>query len=156
MDIHFLHATETGTAEFLCEDMLAAIEDGHSCEISSLMDVDATALDPAKFYVIVSATFGSGEVPNTGMDFYEVLQNDRPDLSEISFAVFGLGDTSFDDTYNQGSEKLMTEMLACKATMIGERGLFDASSPEMPEDVGVPWIEGIMAMLDGSELAKCA
>ncbi|MEM7058045.1 MAG: flavodoxin domain-containing protein [Pseudomonadota bacterium] len=149
MQIHFLHGTETGTAEFLCEDLQAAFGDAHDTQISSLEDVDVSALENGPLYVVVSATFGSGDVPGTGVDFYEALQKNKPDLSHIRFAVFGLGDTSFGDTYNQGSEKLMTEMLACKAEMVGERGLFDSSSPEMPEDIAIPWLTDLLTKIDG-------
>ncbi|MEM9060232.1 MAG: flavodoxin domain-containing protein [Pseudomonadota bacterium] len=148
MQVHFVYGTETSTAEFLCEDLSNALPDGCSGTVSSMETVDPTTLDSSTFYVLVSSTFGSGDVPGTAVDFYEKLQKQSPDLSHVRFAVFGLGDTTFGETYNQGSEKLMTQMLACKATMVGERGLFDSSSPDMPEDIAVPWLLGILETTD--------
>lgn len=145
MKLHFLYGTETGTSEFLCEDMQGALGSEWSSTISCMDDVDAAKLDKDTFYVLVTSTFGSGDLPGTALSFFDTLQTQKPDLSGIAFAIFGLGDGTFGDTYNQGSEKLMTEMMACKARMIGERGLFDASSPDMPEDIGVPWINAIVA-----------
>lgn len=147
MKLNFLHGTETGTTEFLCEDMETAVADRCTATVASMDDADPHALDADTVHVLVSATFGSGDVPGTAIGFYDTLQKDKPDLSHVRFAVFGLGDTTFRETYNQGSEKLMTAMLACGAKMIGERGLYDSSSADMPEDVGVPWIEGILETL---------
>ncbi|MEM9141137.1 MAG: flavodoxin domain-containing protein [Pseudomonadota bacterium] len=144
MQIHFLHGTETGTAEFLCEDLQSAIQSDAESEITSLDEIQPSALTNDKFYVFVTATFGSGDLPGTAQDFFDALERDKPDLSHVRFAIFGLGDTTFGETYNQGSEKLMTQLLACNAKMVGERGLFDASSSDMPEDVAIPWLKGVM------------
>jgi flavodoxin len=145
VQIHFLYGTETSTAEYLCDDLQDALPDGIESDISSMADVDPSELEAGPLYVIVQSTIGSGDVAGTGFVFYEKLQNDRPDLSNVRFAIFGLGDRTFSETYNHGSEKVMTEMLACKAGMVGERGLFDASAPEMPEDIALPWMETILA-----------
>ncbi len=102
-------------------------------------DVDPTSLDPDVLYVLVSATFGSGDLPGTAQVFFDTLEAQKPVLSDIRFAVFGLGDRTFAETFNHGSQRLMEQMLACDAKMIGERGLFDASAPDMPEDIALPW-----------------
>ncbi|MEM6661644.1 MAG: flavodoxin domain-containing protein [Pseudomonadota bacterium] len=146
MQLHFLYGTETGTAEFLCEDLQAAIGEEHTSAISSLDTVKPSDLNAETFYILVSSTYGSGDVPTTAIDFHEALINDRPNLENISFAMFGLGDETFGETYNQGSERLMAEMLACKAQMVGERGMFNAASSEMPEEVAIPWLEGVLAL----------
>lgn len=145
VQIHFLYGTETSTAEYLCDDLQDALPDGSQSEISSMSDVEPSALEAGTLYVIVQATIGSGDVAGTGFAFYEKLQTEKPDLGHVRFAIFGLGDRTFSDTFNHGSEKVMTEMLACGAGLVGERGLFDASAPEMPEDVALPWMEGILA-----------
>ncbi|MEM7268269.1 MAG: flavodoxin domain-containing protein [Pseudomonadota bacterium] len=147
MNIHFLHGTETGTAEFLCDDLKAEVPDEHTSAISSLTDTSPADLEAGTFYIVVSSTFGSGDVPDTAKSFYEALTEGKPDLSHVSFAIFGLGDMSFGETYNGGSEKLMAALTGCGARMVGERGLFDASTPDMPEDIAVPWMEGLLAEL---------
>ncbi|MEM1371313.1 MAG: flavodoxin domain-containing protein [Pseudomonadota bacterium] len=145
MQVKFYYATQTGNAETLCDDLKHALPDGTSGEIIDLGDADAANLEKDALHVFVSATTGAGEVPDHGVDFWEGLVDNKPDLSHVRFAVFGLGDTSFDDTYNGGSQKLMEALLACKAKQVGERGLHDASSGEMPEDVGTPWLEKILS-----------
>ncbi|MEM9354679.1 MAG: flavodoxin domain-containing protein [Pseudomonadota bacterium] len=146
--LHFLFATETGTAEYLADDLSDSVADEFDCEVTSLQHMDPVNLDAESIYVIVSSTFGMGDVPNTAQTFLDKLTENRPDLSAVQFAVFGLGDQSFGETYNQGSEKLMAALLACDAKMIGERGLYDsAASDESPEDIAVPWLQDIVAKL---------
>ena len=43
-----------------------------------------------------------------------------------------------------GSEKLADVLRGAGATQIGERGLFDASTLDMPEDIAVPWLKDIL------------
>ncbi|MEM6727582.1 MAG: flavodoxin domain-containing protein [Pseudomonadota bacterium] len=143
MRIHFLYGTETGTAEMLAEDMAAAV-DGHETSVADMDESDPTGLDKDAFHVLVCSTFGTGELPSTAEAFFDKLQSAKPDLSGLSFAVFGLGDRTFGETFNQGSESLMKEMQACKASLVGERGIYDASGADMPEDVAVPWLQDIL------------
>ncbi|MEM9724453.1 MAG: flavodoxin domain-containing protein [Pseudomonadota bacterium] len=146
MRLNFLYGTESSTAELLCDDLQAAVEEGNETSIANMEDVDASTLEAEPLYILVSSTYGNGEVPASAEEFYKTLTEQKPDLSHVRFAIFGLGDTSFDETFNHGSEKIMNAMVACGAKMIGERGVFDASSGDMPEDVGVPWLEGIVKL----------
>ena len=103
------------------------------------------SLSSDEFYVLVTSTFGSGDLPANAQVFYDKLSRAKPDLSAVKFASFGLGDRSFGDTYNGGSKQLMEKMLELGAQMVGERGMFDASGADMPEDVAVPWLRDVMS-----------
>lgn len=144
MQIHFLHGSQSGTAEDLCDDLKDRVGDAHDCTTASMQDVEPADLDAQAFYVLVSATFGSGQLPDPAQSFSDALEDGKPDLSNIRFAIFGLGDRSFGETFNNGSKTLMTQMLACKAQMVGERGLHDASSGDVPLDIAGPWLDGVL------------
>ncbi|MEE2809584.1 MAG: flavodoxin domain-containing protein [Pseudomonadota bacterium] len=150
MQVQFLHGTEMGNAEFLCEDLENSVPEGISAKCNSMEDVDPTDLNGDTLYVFVVSTYGAGDVPNTAQPFYEDLQAAKTDLSHVRFAMFGLGDSNFSDTFNQGSEKVMGLLEECGAKRLGERGLFDASGPEMPEDIAEPWLQGILEMASQS------
>lgn len=152
MDIQLLYGSETGTAEFLCEDMQEALQG----EVDNVTTTGLDAISPGELkaeplYVVVSSTYGSGDVPSNAMDFLEALERDKPDLSHVRFAVFGLGDRTFDTTFNQGSEQIMKALIACRATMLGERGIFDNSAGDMPDDIAVPWLKGIVDTLKATQ-----
>ena len=147
MDIHFLYGTETGNAEMLCEDIEADLGEGFECTISCLADVAPEQLSAEAFHIFVTSTYGSGDLPATAQPFMDALVNGAPDLSHIRFSIFGLGDMIFAETFNNGSKQLMEQLLECKAQMVGDRGLHDASSMDMPEDVAIPWTHEIIALL---------
>lgn len=141
MYLHFLHGTETGTSELLCDDLQSAL----SGEVDSFDDIEPADMRSDRLYVLVLSTFGSGELPFTAQGFFEKLKKQSPDLSHVRFSVFGLGDTTFDMTFNHGSEQMMNRMLACNAHMVGERCLFDSSSNDKAEEVALAWLKGILA-----------
>ncbi len=147
MQIGIYYGSETGNAEMLCEDIEAELGADYACEIAPLSEVDPAALDPARFYIFVTSTYGNGDLPTTALPFEEALQEGQPDLTGLRFAIFGLGDMVFAETFNHGSKKLAEMLVARGARQIGERGLHDASSFEMPEDIALPWIAGIMPQL---------
>jgi len=147
MKIHFLYGTETGNSEMLCEDMQIDLGDAYETRLSNMGDVAPTDLDPAEFHVFVTSTYGNGDLPQTAVSFTDTLEADRPDLSKIQFAVFGLGDMVFSGTFAHGSKTLAEQMIACNATMVGERLTHDASGHEMPEDIGLPWLHSVLEQL---------
>ncbi|WP_224813563.1 flavodoxin domain-containing protein [Hasllibacter sp. MH4015] len=144
MNIHFLFGTETGSAEMLCEDIRDALGDGFDCEITSLGEVDPATLDADTFYFFVTSTYGNGDLPVTAQPFYDKIVETGQDLSHVRFAIFGLGDMVFSETFAFGSKILMEKLLEQGATMVGERCIHDASSPDMPEDLGIPWAQEIV------------
>jgi MioC protein len=82
------------------------------------------------------------------VDVRDILHVGPGDLGEDAlyvFAIFGLGDQGYADTFNMGSEKLAELLKGAGATQIGERGLFDASTGDMPEDIAIPWLEDILS-----------
>lgn len=145
MKIDLLYGTETGNAELLCDDIEAEIGADHECTIHSLADVSPSDLNGEAFYIFVVSTYGNGDLPSGAAKFYEELQEQKPNLSNVNFAIFGLGDMVFDFTFAQGSEKMADLLKDCKARMIGERGIHDASSADMPEDIGLPWVQDILS-----------
>lgn len=141
--VRIAFASETGTAEVLASDLKKHLSGRNDCTIADLDDVDPTNMSAEDFYVVLCSSTGTGDVPSNGRGFLDALRENQPDLGHVRFAIFGLGDTHFAETFNQASEKIMDELLACGGNMIGERGLFDASSDALPEDVALPWFDGL-------------
>lgn len=148
MKIQVLYGTETGNAEMVADDIVDALAGQAEIEAHDMSKFAADALDPSTLYIVVCSTYGDGELPNSAQPFYAKLGELRPDLSELRFATFGLGD-SFYSTYNNGSQIIAERLLELGAQSMGERGLHDASSGLLPGDVAVQWarelIEGLPA-----------
>lgn len=147
MKIGLYYGSETGNSEMLCEDIRDELGAGFDCEIESLADVDPGDLDGDTFYIFVTSTYGNGDLPSTALPFEAALKEGKPDLSGVRFAIFGLGDQVFAETFNHGSMKLAAMLAELKAEQVGERGLHDASSMEMPEDIALPWVNTIIGSL---------
>ncbi|GKY89383.1 flavodoxin domain-containing protein [Sinisalibacter aestuarii] len=144
MKISILYGTETGNAEMLAEDIQAELEGAHDVSCENLADTDPTALDPTQLYLLVCSTYGDGELPASAQPFAEAMDSAKPDLSAIHFAIFGLGDSEYHETFNGGPKHLAELMVAHGAVQIGERVAHDASGPDMPEDLAYPWAEAVI------------
>jgi MioC protein len=145
MNIAILYGTETGNAEMLAEDIQSELEAEHDVECTNLSDVDVSEFDPERFYILVCSTYGDGELPASAQPFAEKLAVAKPDLSSIRFAIFGMGDSEYEETFNFGPKRLAELMQVYGAVQIGERVAHDASGSDMAEDLAFPWAEAVIA-----------
>jgi len=148
MNIQILYGTESGNAELLAMDLEEhlASEGEHEVELADLQDFDPADLDASKYYIVACSTHGEGELPYTAQSFYEQLVELSPDLSGIYYAMFGLGDRFYEETYSQGSEVLDSKFAELGATRVGEYGRHDASSLEItPSDAALEWLPQALA-----------
>ncbi len=145
MKIAILYGTETANAEMLADDLASHLK-GHECETQNLSDFSPDDFDAGTFYLIVCSTYGDGELPASAKPFGEAMEAGKPDLSGVSYAVFGLGDSEYDETFNHGSKRIMDLMDGAGASRIGERITHDASGSDMAEDIAMPWADGVVEL----------
>jgi len=142
-----LYGTESGNSELIADDLGAKLRETASeadeIEVFDMQDFDPADLNPDTFYLIVCSTHGDGELPNTAIPFAEAFDASPPDLTGVRYAMFGLGD-SFYDTYSQGSEHIDRRFAAQGAERVGEYGRHDASSWDLPSDVALEWLPGVL------------
>ena len=145
MNITVLYGTESGNSELIAEDLGAKLRETHdSVDVHDLRDFDPADLNAENFYIVVCSTHGEGDLPHTALPFAERFDEHPPELAGLRYAVFGLGD-SFYDTYSQGSEQLDRRFTAQGATRVGEYGRHDASSWDLPSDIALEWLPGVLA-----------
>lgn len=147
MTLAILYGTETGNAEMLAEDIAAHLS-GHDAEVINLADFDPADFDPGTLYLIVCSTYGDGELPASAQPFAEKMAAQTPDLAGVGFAVFGMGDSEYAETFNFGGKHIEALMTGAGARMLGERVTHDASGPDMAEDLALPWAEAILAQAE--------
>jgi len=144
MNITVLYGTESGNSELIAEDLGDKLREEHECSVHDLQDFDPASFLPESFYIVVCSTHGEGELPNTAQPFFAALNEQDPDLTGIRYAMFGLGDTFYEETYSHGSEildKLLTEL---GAKRVGEYGRHDASSWDLGTDLALEWLPGAL------------
>ena len=147
--VTILVGTMTGTAEIVAEDMRPIFEaEGHDVEIVDMDGLDEGVFERPGFFVICTSTYGQGDVPDNAMEFYEKLCDDKPDLSAVHYGVVGLGDATYSDTYNEGGARFDKIIHELGGQRIGERVQHNASSDDLPQDMGIAWAREWVKLLD--------
>jgi MioC protein len=140
MQISILVGTMTGTAELVAGDVKKALEGkGHKIEILLMDNLKADVFDRPGAFLICTSTYGQGDVPDNARDFLADLQAAKPDLTGKLVGIIGLGDSTYQDTYNHGGQQFEAALTALNANLVGERMQHNASGGSLPEEDGVAW-----------------
>lgn len=96
--VHILFGTQTGNAERVAMDAAAAAKaQGFEPTVEALDDVDMARFAAMGRVMLVTSTYGEGEMPDNAQLFWDAISADTaPRLEKMSFAVLGLGDTGYD------------------------------------------------------------
>jgi MioC protein len=131
-------ATMTGLADICGEEIEAALTSAGLPSTRVLMDgLDVAAFGPFDFILIVSSTYGHGEIPDNGQALFDSLQG--ANLSGKRFAVFGLGDRTYADTFCAAGANWDRVLAASGAHRFLDLEQHDASSGTLAEDVAGEW-----------------
>ena len=133
-------ATMTGTADLVAEEVQAALEEeGVEVELQPMDDLDAGAFAVPGLYLVVSSTYGQGDVPDNGQALADALERERPDLAHVRYGLFALGDMTYARTFCGGGmtfDRILSEL---GARRVGEPMRHNASSGVLPEDEAADW-----------------
>ena len=141
-ELKILVGTVTGNAELVAEEMQYTLQDDHgwSVEVLSMDGMTAADLTPGCPYLVVTSTYGVGDLPDNAQDFFDDIKATKPDLSWLRYGVYSLGDSVYSGSFCYGGlhfDRLFTEL---GATRIGAVGRHDASEDDLAEDCGVAWV----------------
>jgi len=149
--IVILYGTESGNAELVADDVAETLSDRFDIHTHDMSDADPSDLSADDFFLVICSTHGDGELPSGARPFAEALDRDRPDLTGVRYAVFGLGDSSY-DTYSRGSELIDERLRALGAERVGPYGRHDASSRDVPSDLAKQWAADVLATLSSGNI----
>ena len=148
MKLTLLVGTMTGTAQLVAQELELAWDDGELQIETLLMDkLDSSVFGRDGMFLIVTSTYGQGDVPDNARSFYEDLKAKRPDLARVRYGVFGLGDRTYAETFNFGGKRFDDILTELGAQRIGERVQHDASSGVLPEEMAEEWGAGWLALV---------
>ena len=147
MKLSLLVGTMTGTAQLVAQELELVWGDDDLQVETLLMDkLDSSVFAREGVFLVVTSTYGQGDVPDNARAFYEDLKAKRPDLSRVRYGVFGLGDRTYAETFNFGGKRFDEILTELGGQRIGERVQHDASSGVLPEEMAVEWGEGWLAL----------
>ncbi|KAI8092523.1 uncharacterized protein BX664DRAFT_384075 [Halteromyces radiatus] len=130
------YGSQTGTAEDYatrlakeCSQKYGVSAMAADIELYDLSYMDTVPEDYIVFFIM--ATYGEGEPTDNAVDFWELLNNETPQFSEmgnddkplknVRYVVFGLGNKTYEH-YNSVGRTVDKQMQKLGATRIGERG----------------------------------
>jgi MioC protein len=146
MRVGIFVATMTGLADLCAEEIEAALTEAGIATERRLMDgLAADALDDFETIVIVSSTYGHGDIPDNGQTFFAALA--AADLTGKRYAVFGLGDRTYSDTFCHAGEKWDALLADRGATRLTPLERHDASAGTFAEDEAGAWAAGWVGRL---------
>ncbi|MFG7352987.1 FMN-binding protein MioC [Shewanella oncorhynchi] len=136
--IEVIVGTTLGSAEYVADEMMAQLtEQGHQVQVHltpTLCEIDTHAL-----WIIVSSTHGAGDLPDNIQPFFNEITEQKPDLSQVNFALCAIGDSSY-DTFCQGPEKLISAIQECDAKAFVDKIQIDVQLDPVPEDPALAWL----------------
>ncbi|WEK29659.1 MAG: flavodoxin family protein [Candidatus Pseudomonas phytovorans] len=132
--------TESGNAEMAADD-IADILGGKGVDVlvQSMEDVSSSVLLEYSTVIVLTSTYGEGDLPETTIPFFDVLDNEKPDLGKIKFFAFGLGDSTYTN-YNNAINIISNKLVELGATLGGEVGRHDAASGMSLTAAASDWI----------------
>jgi sulfite reductase (NADPH) flavoprotein alpha-component len=108
-----LYGTETGNSKKVASQLLTTFKKNKiQAKAVDVFQYDLSKLEKEALVIFVISTQGEGEFPQNAQPFYEKLLSSTASLDKVSFAVFGLGDSSYPLFCNAGV--LLDEVLEAK------------------------------------------
>jgi sulfite reductase (NADPH) flavoprotein alpha-component len=150
-----LFGTTTGNAEECATRVAARIAvSGAKPRLANMNSYAAAALAAESSVLVVVSTWGDGEPPDDALGFYEGLRKLAPgSLKHLRFAVFGLGDTGYENFCGCG--KMSEHLLAG----LGATALLPRVDADVDyEDNLVAWTSKLVEVFKpgGADLASVA
>lgn len=150
-NILVLIATMTGTAEMIAEDIAAAYADRHQFKLQPLEKAALSQVVDADIVLLVSSTYGEGEVPERTIPFFDQLRDARPNLSNLRYGAITLGDSvTYINTFANGGrlwDALLTELGGVR---LGDLLVLDASDPSDKSEMALIWASGWLSQVDAA------
>lgn len=142
--LRILYGTQTGNAEGVANDAAAAAKlQGFDVKVSGLDEIELDEFAGCKYVLIVTSTYGEGEMPDNAELFWDALSaTTAPRLEGVSYGVLALGDTSYDE-FCQAGKLFDIRLEQLGATRVVTRTDCDVEY----EAHAAEWIQGALTAL---------
>ena len=142
--ITVLSGSQTGNAKSVADKVAAELtEAGIAVKRVALKDYKAKTIADEKYLLLVTSTQGEGEPPEEGVVLHKLLNGKKtPKLTELQFAVLGLGDSSYPN-FCQAGKDFDQRFAELGATRLFERVDADLDYSATAEQ----WIRDILAIV---------
>lgn len=146
VDVGIFVGTVYGNAQHVAEQAQQMIEaKGHSVSVHmapSLEDFKQT-----KSVVFISSTTGQGDLPPDLEFFIMDLRETMPMMEQKPFAVAGMGDSSYGETFCGAGRQIFEVLTELQGKPVADMLEVDAIETLEPESEVVPWLEKLLPEL---------
>ena len=136
-----IYGSQTGNSESVANEAAALAADyGLAPSVIDMSDIDVATLSKAERILVVTSTYGEGEMPDNAQILWEEISaTDAPSFKKSFFSVFALGDSSYDGFCTAGKDwdKRLAEL---GAERIADRIDCDVEFQEQSE----AWFESVL------------
>ena len=142
--ITVLSGSQTGNAKSVADKVAAELtEAGIAVKRVALKDYKAKTIANEKYLLLVTSTQGEGEPPEEGVVLHKLLNGKKaPKLTELQFAVLGLGDSSYPNFCQAGKD------FDQRFAELGATRLFERVDADLDYSATVEqWIRDIVAII---------
>ncbi|MBA0169011.1 FMN-binding protein MioC [Pectobacterium sp. CFBP8739] len=145
-DITLISGSTLGSAEYVAEHLAELLEkDDFSTELLHGPELDA--LSTSGVWLLVTSTHGAGEFPDNLKALFDQLEQQKPDLSQVSFGAVGIGSSEYDTFCGaiQTADRVLTQL---GAKRIGDILEIDITQHQVPEDPAEEWLGSWVDLLN--------
>ena len=136
--IEIIVGTETGTAEYVADEVIELLE-ANDIKARATLEPELELLSTSGLWVVITSTQGAGDIPNNLQPFIQSLSDNNITLANNKLMIIALGDSSY-DTYCQAGSKISELLLSLGIELITPIFQVDAMNEEMPEDLVINWL----------------
>lgn len=114
-EITIIYATETGNAKKIASNFSNKLKKLKiKVKLKAVQQYDPINLTREKYLIFITSTHGDGEFPENAKEFISFLDRNKPDLSNINYAIIGLGDSNY-PLFCKAANDLEKRFLSLKA-----------------------------------------
>ncbi|WP_089528259.1 sulfite reductase subunit alpha [Pantoea ananatis] len=147
IQLHILYGSQTGNAEALAQSAAkSARAKGLVPVVQALGDVDLDVFATMRHVLIVTSTYGEGEMPDNAQLFWDAISaSTAPRLEQMHFAVLAIGDTGYDGFCQAG------KFLDMRLEQLGAKRVVDRIDCDIDyEEPSNEWINSTMPQFASS------
>ncbi|MBW1213111.1 sulfite reductase subunit alpha [Pantoea allii] len=145
--LHILYGSQTGNAEALAQSAAkSARAKGLVPVVQALGDVDLDVFATMRHVLIVTSTYGEGEMPDNAQLFWDAISaSTAPRLEQMHFAVLAIGDTGYDGFCQAG------KFLDMRLEQLGAKRVVDRIDCDIDyEEPSNEWLNSTMPQFASS------